>query len=33
MIVEDEKTNKNMILKDIELIDPNFSQIETLTLC
>ena len=30
MIVEDEKTNKNMILNDIELIDPNFSQIETL---
>ena len=30
MIIEEEKTYKNMILKDIELIDPSYSKIETL---
>ena len=30
MIIEEENTNKNMILGHIELIDPNYSKIETL---
>ena len=30
MMIEEEKTNKNKILNDIELIDPSYSKIETL---
>ena len=30
MMIEDEKINKNIILRDIELIDPSYSKIETL---
>ena len=30
MMIEDAKSNKNMILRDIELIDPSYSTIETL---
>ena len=30
MMIEEAKTNKNNILRDIELIDPSYSKIETL---
>ena len=30
MMIDEEKTNKNNILRDIELIDPSYSKIETL---